>query len=253
MKKFTFLIALMFATGIVFGQLATIHDPNATVTVTQAQINAWGHANQIMPNNTIVLNFEGIGNLASIGNYYNGGGGPNVGVYFGGTTLALIDEDAGGSGNFANEPSPNTVMFFLSGGGATMNVPAGFTTGFSFYYSSNGQGTVYVYEGLDGKGNLLATQPFSSNYSNNSCVGDPNGAYCHWDPMGVSFAGVAKSVSFTGVEDHCAFDDVTFGSITPGPTAVPTMSQWGLIFLALALLGVGTAYILRRRKSEIAI
>jgi len=36
-------------------------------------------------------------------------------------------------------------------------------------------------------------------------------------------------------------------------TNVPTMSQWGLILLAFALLGVGTAYILRKKSTDVAI
>jgi hypothetical protein len=34
---------------------------------------------------------------------------------------------------------------------------------------------------------------------------------------------------------------------TQNPEAIPTLSQWGLIILGLALLGLGTVYILRRR------
>ena len=36
-------------------------------------------------------------------------------------------------------------------------------------------------------------------------------------------------------------------------TNVPTMSQWGLIFLGVILLSVGTVYILRSRNSDIAV
>jgi hypothetical protein len=35
--------------------------------------------------------------------------------------------------------------------------------------------------------------------------------------------------------------------------SIPTMSQWGLIILAAALLGVGTVYIMRRRSSNAAV
>lgn len=248
MKKLTFFIALMFAASLVFAQAPTIHNPNAKVTVTNEQIKAWGAASQKSPSSTVFLDFEGLGNSVPVGNYYNGGGGPNYGVYFSDNTLALIDADAGGSGNFANEPSPSTIMFFLTGSSATMNVPAGFTTGFSFYYCSSGSGTVYVYDDLDGTGNLLASQPFSANYNIN-CTGDPGGAFCHWDPIGVAFSGTAKSVLFTGVQNSCGFDNVTFGSVTPGPGTIPTMSEWGLIILGLALLALGTFYILKRRGS----
>ena len=50
----------------------------------------------------ITLDFEGVGNNQAVGNYYNGGAGTNYGVQFSGPTLALVDADAGGSGNFAS-------------------------------------------------------------------------------------------------------------------------------------------------------
>ncbi len=59
-----------------------------------------------------VLDFEGLGDLMPIGNYYNGGAGPDYGVSFSQNALALIDRDAGGSGNTGGEPSPETVMFY---------------------------------------------------------------------------------------------------------------------------------------------
>ena len=61
----------------------------------------------------IVLTFEGVGDLNPVGEFYNGVGGPDYGISFSPETLALVDSDAGGNGNFANEPSPSTVMFFL--------------------------------------------------------------------------------------------------------------------------------------------
>ena len=245
MKKLSILVGALFMTSLAFAQAPTIHDPNAKVTVTPEQIAAWGAASQQGAGSTIVLDFEGCANSAPIGNYYNGGGGPNHGVYFDGNTLGLIDGDAGGSGNFANEPTPSTVMFFLSGGASIMNVTAGFTTGFSFFYTSSGNGTVMVYDGLSGTGNLLATQTFPANYNVN-CTGDPSGVFCHWDPMSVAFSGTAKSVVFTGVANQCAFDSVTFGSITPGGT-IPTLTEWGLIILGISLLAFGTFYIVRMK------
>jgi len=92
----------------------------------------------------IVLDFEGIGNLPSgvqVLEFYNGGtdqlgnSGTNYGISFGAASLGIIDSDAGGGGNFANEPSPSTVLFFLTGS-AILNVAAGFDTGFSFFYTS---------------------------------------------------------------------------------------------------------------------
>ncbi len=105
----------------------------------------------------ITLDFEGIGNECSINNFYNGGtdscgnSGTNHAIAFGPNSLAVIDADAGGSGNIGNEPTPDTAMFFLTGS-AVLNYAAGFEDGFSFFYSSvSFPATVSVY--------LALTQP----------------------------------------------------------------------------------------------
>src|ERR1039458_6204384 len=84
----------------------------------------------------VTLTFEGIGDEAPVGNYYNGGAGAKYGIQFGSDSLALISLADGGSGNFDGNPSGDTILFFLSGPGDVMDVAAGFTTGFSFYYSA---------------------------------------------------------------------------------------------------------------------
>lgn len=177
----------------------------------------------------IVLTFEGVGDLNPVGDFYDGGGGPDYGISFSPETLALVDSDAGGNGNFANEPSPDTVMFFLEADAAILNVAAGFTTGFSFFYSAAEAGTVRVYSGLDGSGSLLANLDLVAQLDD-ECVGDPTGAYCNWTPVGVLFAGIARSIDFGGAANFIGFDDITFGSDKPGTVPEPG---------ALALLGLG--------------
>lgn len=168
----------------------------------------------------IVLDFEGLDDAESINGFYNGGTssngntGPNLGVAFSANTLALIDQDAGGSGNFGGEPSPNTVMFFLTGASAIMNVAAGFDTGFSFFYSAiNNPGSVSVFDGLNGTGSLLATLTIPVTPFNGAP--DPSGQFSPFVPIGVGFAGIAQSVSFAGVQNQIGFDDVTFGAVIP--------------------------------------
>jgi hypothetical protein len=179
----------------------------------------------------IVLDFEGIPSSTPVGNYYNGGGGPNYGVQFSPATLAIVDADAGGGGNFANEPSPDTIMFFLDANNAILDFAAGFTTGFSFFYTSSTAASVNVYDGLGGTGNLLGTLNLTAQFSDN-CVGDPNGQFCNWTAVGVAFTGTARSINFGGTANQTGFDDITFGSDRPGQTPIPG---------TIALLGLGLA------------
>jgi hypothetical protein len=193
-----------------------------------------------------VLDFEGIGDLAAINDFYNGGtdsdgnSGTNYGIQFSPNTLGIIDEDAGGTGNFANEPSPDTVMFWLDDTDAIMNVPAGFDTGFSFFYSSSTAASVSVYDELDATGTLLGTIDLVAQ-GFDDCTGDPTGDFCNWTPIGVAFAGTAKSIDFGGTANRTGYDDVTFGSDIPDPSPNPEPAT-------LALLGLGIAGLAHQRR-----
>ena len=182
----------------------------------------------------ILINFEGLQNLEYILNYYNGGQGslhtspgPNYGVSFGSGAQAVISMTAGGSGNFEGNPSGKTIGFFLSGGGLVMNVAAGFTGGFSFFYAATpSAGTVTVYDGLNGSGNILATIPLPVTGAN--CGGSIY-TYSCWKSQGVTFSGTAKSVDFGGSANHIGFDDITLGSQTPAPQPPPSITTTSIL------------------------
>lgn len=201
----------------------------------------------------VVLDFEGASNNAQVLNFYNGGRdsggltGIDYGIQFSSNALSLRDKDIGGSGNFANEPSPDTVMFFMTGS-AILNYAAGFDTGFSFFYSAKYAATVYVYDDLNARGNILASIKLLPQYADN-CTGDPTGTYCNWTPVGASFEGLARSVDFAGAVQHTGYDNVTFGSATPGgvaqrlsfeTAAVPLSMPATWTLLLLGIIGLGT-------------
>ena len=181
---------------------------------------------------TVTLTFEGLGNGEPVSQFYNGGTsgngsgpGTNYGISFSPNSLALIDSDAGGSGNFGGEPSPDTVLFFTSGT-AVMNVPAGFATGFSFYYSAiSNPGTVVVYDGPNATGNVLATLNLPTTPS--SGAPDPSGTFSPFVPIGASFSGTARSVDFGGTVNQIAFDNITLGTSIPGNPGSTTCASEG--------------------------
>ncbi|MGA9867620.1 MAG: PEP-CTERM sorting domain-containing protein [Acetobacteraceae bacterium] len=201
---------------------------------------------------TTVLTFEGLGDEEPILNFYNGGfggngsgPGPSDGITFSANSLAIIEGNAGGSGNIQGEPSPVTVAFFLSGGADVMDVPAGFTTGFSFFYSAiNNPGVINVWSGLDDTGTLLATLDLpvtpSGPFGSPPCAA--SGSFCPFLPIGVTFPGTAMSVDFGGTANQIAFDNITLGSGTPVGAPEPA----SLALLGVGLLGLGAV---SRRKA----
>src|SRR4051812_16530739 len=136
---------------------------------------------------TVVLNFEGINAVypqalpAQVLEFYNGGtssdgtSGTNYGISFGSNALAICLNTLSGTCSNTSRGglapgSDEGALFFLSGTQTYMNVAAGFTTGFSFFYSSASEsGSVNVYDGPNGTGHVLATLDLSPN--SGSCPG----------------------------------------------------------------------------------
>ena len=202
----------------------------------------------------VSLDFTGVvdpnqDNNTTVANYYNGGtsghgtSGANLGVSFSGNSLAINDY------NGCCEPDAASgkkgILFFLSGGAATLDYAAGFSNGFSFYYASNTAAFIKVYDGIGASGNLLATLNLASQ-ANQDCPPNSSGFYCNWSPIGVSFFGIAKSIDFGGGANFVAYDNITFGSVNPG--GIPEPASWAMLIAGFGMVGaVG-----RRRMAIVA-
>ncbi len=170
---------------------------------------------------TITFDEAGIG--SSPNNFYNGGGGPNLGASF----LANDWMVLGGFG----ETSPPNFAFSISGTGY-MTVTGGFTGQFSFTYGAFATTTVTVFEGVDGTGAALASATLLAN--------DPSS----FDLTSISFTGIGRSVTVSGGEAQFGWDDVTFSL----NNTVPEPGSLALVLSSLGLIGLVSRR--RDRKSS---
>lgn len=191
-------------------------------------------------NSVELLNFNYLGDLQQVGNFYNGSGPAdrNYGITFSSDFFGLRSYANGGSGNFGATPVGTPAVFISSGqtGSAAlgvMNVNGGFTTGLNFFYTAAfapGQSEmVTVWSGTNGTGTVLATLMLANN--NGSCTAP---AYCNWSDASMLFSGTAHSVTFSGPSNEVGFTDITIGSKN---TAVPEPST--IYLLGGGIVGVG--------------
>jgi hypothetical protein len=150
------------------------------------------------------LDFEGLKDQESVARFYDGGEGslgsvgPDYDIAFS-ATVARMDADAGGTGDFAGEPSPPTVVEPLE---HEMRIDAyvGFLEAVAGKIASDRDDVkITVYDGPDGTGNVLGTKEIAGTVEDPGCTGDPTGSRCTWNPFVLSFDGVARSLVIRGV------------------------------------------------------
>jgi hypothetical protein len=145
-------------------------------------------------------------------------------------------------------------VFFREGESATMDIPAGFETEFSLFYSAvYSAASITIYDGPGATGNILAVLVLPVTPSDG---GDPTGTFSPLFPIGVEFEGIARSVDFTGSANEVGFDNITFRSViapTATPTATPTPTPEPGVILQLVVGGAGLALLNNRRMRRGAV
>jgi hypothetical protein len=188
------------------------------------------------------------------------GNGPAWGVVFNDVAQADTSIAKGGIGNFGPRWEEGTAQIpaneltdlgdgamFLEGD-IVLNLAPGFSNGFSFWYTNRqaGSGSVSVFSGLNGTGQVLGT--FVLDVTTACAL--PDNSSCYWRVGAVELAGSerARSVVFSGRFEDTLFDNVTFGSTTPttGVIGTPPIPEPGAAML-LALGLAGLALRARRR------
>ncbi|HSZ51320.1 MAG TPA: PEP-CTERM sorting domain-containing protein [Caulobacteraceae bacterium] len=208
----------------------------------------------------VSLNFEGINSTypsgyAFINGYYDGGvssdgtSGPNYGVTFSANAQAICLNSltvvcSNTSRGGLAPGSDKGALFFLSGNETTIDVAAGFKTGFSFNYTNptGFASSVEVWSGPDGTGTELANFNLAMTPNGDTACPGYSAAFCPFEPIGVAFSGTAHSIIFGGVANEVVMDDVTFGSSSPG---IPEPATWVTMLAGLA----GAGAMLRRRRA----
>ncbi len=173
-----------------------------------------------------IATFGGLKNLEFINNYYNGGtgsmgSGPGKDLHleFTANAQVIISAAKGGSGNFDNNPGGYPVMFFQTGTNVIINATAGVSTGLWFSYSALQPGTVTVYDGPNGTGNILSSITLTPN--NSGCT---TYKMCVWSPVGTPLTTAAGSIRFDGVANFLGIGAIHLGVKLPTSTTL-TSSQ----------------------------
>ena len=106
-------------------------------------------------------------------------------------------------------------MFFQTGTDVLVNATAGVSVGLWFSYSALQPGSITVYDGASGGGNILASITLTPN--NTGCN---TYKMCVWSPIGVPLTTNARSIRFSGVANFLAIGAIHFGVKIPTSIAI---------------------------------
>jgi hypothetical protein len=177
-------------------RLAPIYDPTshkANVIARPRTMAGTPSAATTNGSSCTLITFEGLADTAPIPDFY-GIGLPDW--------LSIIEQSAGGTGNFANEPSPVTIAFWLNGNptSQTINIPNG-ASQISLYYSSAYNITLTAY---DAKGNELSSISGPANFDT------ATGVYDMWSQLSITAPSGTPmtSLSVTGYANYTGVDNL---------------------------------------------
>lgn len=196
------------AKGIYFNEMnPSPHSPTSSLPIGSGSVphdsrNAAPKAVIINGQSCNVVTFEGAGNLIPIPRF--------LGISSPGW-LGSIEQAAGGTGNFRNEPSPITTAFWLGGPASrniVFNTPA---SQVSFSYSSFVPVTITAF---DAAGNALAAAVGPANFD------FATGVYDIWNQLqvnvptaSIAFVTVSGNVNQTGIDNLTVCQPLSIGSV----------------------------------------
>ena len=133
----------------------------------------------------LLITFEGLADDAPIPTIVG-----DVTVTFGSSWRSIIDADAGGTGNFANEPTPDTAAYYLSDDDVSIDVfpPVQFV---GLFFSASSRCVPITLTAFDAESQVIDTaqgETIGSQPSGASCAGDPTGDFCLWDAITLNSA-----------------------------------------------------------------
>ena len=129
----------------------------------------------------VTIRFEGIDNYEPVGTV--------DGVVFGQGWTAVVDSDAGGTGSFANEPSPSTGAVLSNDTSSALDrrisFPQPVRTVSFFYtlYTDAGTPVVSFYSSDDAFLGTATMDVCGNTFCGSGCTGDPNGLSCSWTEL----------------------------------------------------------------------